>query len=109
MPPKPAKKTLLYKAFALLAIVAIVGPEIGVGYELIALIDVFGVELLVLASVTHLGYYWHIIEAKLRYFDPYFFISSPKNIEQCPALLAHAVPGFMLAMVFATSLTISTS
>ena len=84
---------------------AIAGPELGVGLELIALVDAFGIELFLLSLTASLWGYWFYFKSKLEEFDPYFFISPLKDILKCPALLAHAIPGSMSLLMFVLALT----
>ncbi len=84
---------------------AMIGPELGVGLELIALVNAFGVELFLLSLTATLWGYWNFAKSKLEEFDPYFFLSPPKDILKCPALLAHAIPGSMSLLMFVLALT----
>jgi len=83
----------------------IAGPEFGVGLELLVLVDAFGVELILLSLTASLWNYWNYLVAKLEELDPYFFISSYKDIMQCPALLAHAIPGSMALFMYVLAFT----
>lgn len=76
----------------------------GIGFELFLM-------LLEVQIVAMFGYYfqhWFKPVAKPIYkfiqrFDPYFFVPTRQSIVQHPAILAHAIPGFMvlyLALLF---------
>ena len=99
------KVTRLHKIAIILFCLAIAGPEIGVGIEMIALIDAFGIELFLFSITAHLWNYSNSVKLKLEQFDPYFFISPVKDIVRCPALLAHAIPGSMGLFMFVLALS----
>ena len=67
--------TRFHKIVVIILCLAIAGPEIGVGFELIALVDAFGVELILLSLTASLWSYWNFVKSKLEEFDPYFLIS----------------------------------
>ncbi|GJM12273.1 MAG: hypothetical protein DHS20C12_06760 [Pseudohongiella sp.] len=98
-----------HKVAIILFCLAIAGPEFGVGLELIVLVDAFGLELIILSLTASLWNQWNYVISKLEEIDPYFFISSSKDIVKCPALLAHAIPGsmslFMCVLAF-TAVTV---
>lgn len=89
----------------LCCVVVMAGPELGVGLELIALVDAFGIELFVLSLTASLWGHWYFLKSKLEEFDPYFFISPLRDILRCPALLAHAIPGSMSLLMFVLAFT----
>lgn len=94
-----------YKVATIFLCLAIAGPEFGVGLELIVLVDGFGFELILLTLTGSLWNYWNYAKSKLEEIDPYFFLSSPKDILSCPALLAHAIPGSMSLFMFLLTFT----
>jgi len=83
----------------------IAGPEFGVGLELLVLVDAFGIELIFLSLSASLWNHWNYLVAKLEQLDPYFFLSSSKDIMQCPALIAHAIPGSMALFMYVLAFT----
>ncbi|PCJ22594.1 MAG: hypothetical protein COA96_13985 [SAR86 cluster bacterium] len=97
--------TRFHKLAVIIICLVIAGPEFGIGLELIALVDVFGVELFVLSLTASLWSYWYIVKSKIEKFDSYFFISPLKDILKCPALLAHAIPGSMSLFMFVLAFT----
>jgi hypothetical protein len=97
--------TMVYKLAITFLCLAIAGPEFGVGLELIVLVDAFGLELILLTLTGSLWNYWYYAKSKLEEIDPYFFISTPKNILRCPALLAHVIPGYMSLFMFVLAFT----
>lgn len=99
------KMTIFHKIGLILLCLAIAGPEFGIGLELIVLVDAFGLELIILSLTASLWNYWDYAKSKLEEIDPYFFISSSKDIMRCPALLAHAIPGSMSLFMFVLAFT----
>jgi len=75
------------------------GPELGIGLELMVLMDALGVEFFILAMTAPLWVYGYRFKALLGRLDPYFFIASRSQLAQCPALLSHAIPFYVLFMV----------
>tara|TARA_R110002073_G_scaffold269263_1_gene432463 strand:- start:454 stop:768 length:315 start_codon:yes stop_codon:yes gene_type:complete len=97
--------TRFHKIAFIFLCLAIAGPEFGIGLELVALIDVFGIELLLFSLSAYMWSYWAFVKSKLEELDPYFFVSPLKDILKCPALLAHAIPGSMGLFMFVLALT----
>lgn len=96
---------MFYKIAVIAICLAIVGPEFGVGLELIVLVDTFGLELILFSLTAQLWSYWSYAKSKLEEIDPYFFLSPPNDILNCPALLAHAIPGSMSLLMFVLAFT----
>lgn len=99
------KLTIFHKIALIFLCLAIAGPEFGIGLELLVLVDAFGIELILLSLTATLWNYWYFVRSTLEEIDPYFFISSSKDIVKCPALLAHAIPGSMSLFMCALALT----
>jgi len=97
--------TIFHKIAVIFLCLAIAGPEFGVGLELIILVDAFGLELILLSLTASLWNQWNYIISKLEELDPYFFVSSSKDIVKCPALVAHAIPGSMSLFMSVLALT----
>ena len=97
--------TRFHKIAVIFLCLVIAGPEFGMGLELIALVDAFGVELFLVSLSAYFWSYWAFVKSKLEELDPYFFVSSLKDILKCPALLVHAIPGSMGLFMFALALT----
>jgi hypothetical protein len=103
--PRPiangCKKILHLAVIALILI--FVGPEIGIGIELIGLLDMLGVELFFVSVAFGIWMPIRIILLKIRYqlerVDPYFFVPTRRQIQECPGILAHIIPGFVLLVV----------
>ena len=85
----------VYAILVILACLLVAGPELGIAFELIALVDVLGIELLIFCFTAPLWVFWYQVKSWCFRFDPYFFMPSPEQILVCPGLLAHAVPGDM--------------
>ena len=99
------QETKFNKIAILLLCLVLAGPEFGIGLELIVLVDAFGIELFLFSLSVSLWGYWSFVKSKLEELDPYFFVSSLKDIRKCPALLAHAIPGSMGLFMFMLALT----
>ena len=97
--------TRFHKIAIIFLCLAIAGPEFGMGLELIAVVDAFGIELFLFFLSTYLRGYWIFVKSKLGKIDPYFFVSPVKDIFKCPALLAHAIPGYMGLFMFVLALS----
>jgi len=100
------KITFLHKIAIIFLCLAIAGPEYGVGLELIVLVEAFGIELILLSLTASAWNYWYFIRSKLEKIDPYFFISSSRDIMKCPALLAHAILDSMSLLMCVLALTV---
>ena len=87
----------------------IAGPQLAVGFELVALIDLFGLELFLLSFLGPLWFYWFRLEMWLGKIDKFFFIPTLEQLRQCPSLIAHAVPGYMPALLGFASITVLVS
>jgi hypothetical protein len=98
-----------YSVVVVLICLALAGPEIGIGFELIGLVDLLGIELFLFCFTAPLWFYWYRIQSWLYKSDPYFFIPSSKQILACPNLLAHAIPGHIVLLLWASSICVFTS
>ena len=81
------------------------GPEFGIGLELIALVNAFGLELFLLSITASMWSHWYFIRSKLEKLDSYFLFSPPKDILKYPALIARAIPGSMGLLVVVLGIT----
>jgi len=92
------------RVMAVLLIVAMAGPEVGLGAEMFALLDGLGAELFLLCFVVGLRLYLRILLAWVRLFleriDPYFFVPSHKQIAVCPGIVVHAIPLYVTLYLF---------
>ncbi len=74
----------------------VAGPEIGIGAEATALLDLMGAELFLLAlGGAQIILFWGRIKDFCEHIDPYFFIPTRRQIAQVPGIVAHAIPGLM--------------
>jgi len=98
--PSRRRDQLLLVAATLLVVV-IAGPEIGIGLELFALLDVIGGGLFLFCFVVGFRSYAVRVFARvlrlLEKIDPYFFVPSRQQIPKCPGIVSHAVPGYVSA------------
>ena len=91
-------KSTVFKILLMSLCLTIGGPELGIGLEMLGLLNLMGVELFVFAFSLPILYYGSMAFYKVQEFDPYYFTSPRKDLAQCPALLAHAIPFFIVAM-----------
>jgi len=94
-----------HKITLLVLCLALAGPELGLGLELIALVNAMGMELILISLTAALWGHWRYVLAKLEEIDPYFFISPMRDVVKCPGLLAHAIPGSMSLLMLVLALT----
>ena len=93
---KPTEKRRLLRALVILFIVIAAGPEMGIAFELIGMIDLVGVELFL--SLVFGGVLWRIravLTGINRFFerlDPFYFIPSRQQVVSYPGILVHAIP-----------------
>ncbi len=97
-------KRKILTVVAVTGCLVVAGPELGLGLEMIALVELLGVELFLFAFIVPLWFYWFRIQAWFYKVDPYFFIPTLKQIRICPRLLAHAIPGHMVLLLWAASI-----
>ncbi len=71
--------------------------------ELIVLLDLMGVELFLFALFTPVLFYSRILILEIQKLDPYFFISPRRDVIECPALFAHAIPFFIASLFYVAS------
>lgn len=84
----------IWKALALLIVLLIAGPELMIGMELMAIIEVVGASTFVIAYFT--GLKLLIIKIKKRYltFEKYsvLFLPTWQHFKAMPSLCLHAIP-----------------
>jgi len=89
----------LLRALVVVCILIAAGPEIGIAFELIGLVDLLGVELFL--SLVFGGLLWRLraILSGLKQFlerrDPFFFVPTRQQVAIYPPILVHAVPGLV--------------
>jgi len=91
------KRTILTLLVATLCLV-LAGPELGVGLELLGLLDLLGVELFLFCFSVPILFYWFRFENWLYRVDPYFFLPSVKQVQEYPGLVAHSIPGYVVTL-----------
>ena len=96
-------KFTISKALLIFACLAMAGPELAIGLELVVLLDLMGIELFLFAVSVPALFYCRLLMVKLQYLDPYFFFSPRRDLTDCPALLAHAIPFFIMSLFFVAS------
>jgi hypothetical protein len=92
----PARR-IFFTVVAILMCIS-VGPEIGIGLEMFALVELLGAEFFVfsfLVAVRALPV-WSLfsrLKKRLTKYNSYYFIPSRSQIANYPAILAHVLPG----------------
>jgi hypothetical protein len=91
-------RKLLLRASIPLVIVIFAGPELGIGLELFALLNLYGTELFILSLAVGVRMLpvWlvvHPIRNFAERIDPYFFVPRRSQIASCPGIVAHLMPG----------------
>ncbi len=99
------QKTKVTRSIVVFLCVVVAGQEIGLAAEWVALVDYLGVELFVFCFTAPLWFYW----CRVISLDPYFFISTWKQLKQLPSIDSHAVPGLLPILVFGLIGAISAS
>ena len=103
------RKRKAYSTIVFIACLLIAGPELGLGLELIALVDLLGVELILFCFAAPLWFYWYGIQSWLTKLDPYYFVPSPRQVLASPGILAHAIPGYLPLLFWAVSISVIAS
>ncbi len=91
-------KKIILKLSLLLVCMVLAGPELGIGLEMIGLLNLMSVEIFLLMFSVPLLYLGQAIVYRLEELDPYFFLSPRKDFLECPALIAHAIPFFIASL-----------
>lgn len=102
------KQKLLTLGVAIICLL-LVGPELGLGLELLGLLDLFGVELFLLCFAAPITFYWFRFQLWLGKIDPYFFVPSRQQVCEYPSIVAHAIPGYIGLILWFAGLTVIVS
>lgn len=99
------KKTFWKYTTVLIVFILMLNPTL---MPLGVFIDAIGLDMLLLVAelqfVAVYGYYFQTwckpvlkpIYSFIQKVDPYFFLPTKVSIQKCPAILCHAIPGFMV-------------
>jgi len=87
---------VIYRLLLIFSFLVVAGPELGLGLELLVLLDLMGIELFLFVFSVRALFYSRMLIIQVQKLDPYFFLSSRREVADCPALLAHATPFFVL-------------
>jgi len=97
----------IFKVLLILSCLVVAGPELGIGLEFLVLLDLMGAEFFLFAFSVPALFYGRILIAQVQKFieklDPYFFVSPRHDVFNCPALLAHTIPFFIMSLFFVAS------
>ena len=103
------KRNKLYAFAIVIGCVLAAGPELGIGLELLATVELLGFELFVFCFIAPLWFFLYRLESWFQRFDPYFFIPTRQQILSTPGILAHALPGSMVLLLWWASIFVFTS
>ena len=87
----------------------VAGPELGLAIELIALVNLFGLELILFCLAAPFWFHFYGFRLWLYKIDPYYFVPSMKQVSVTPGILAHAIPGYMPLLFGAVGMTLIAS
>lgn len=96
-------KSFLFKIVLAIVCLALAGPELGIALEFVVLLDLLGIELFIFAISVPIFFYSRLLVLEIQKLDPYFFISPRRDVIECPALIAHAIPFFIVCLFFVVS------
>lgn len=98
----------LFKILLLCFCLLLAGPELAIGLELFGVLNLMSLEIFLLVLSVPFLYYSQLVVFALYRVDPYFFLSPKQDIRACPALIAHAIPFFVLGLfIFINSAVLS--
>ena len=104
-------KTQLSKGFwstlATIIVLMVAGPEIMLGMELMAMVELLGASTFVLAYFYGFKLWLEKAGQSLRKFESHsvFFIPTLNTLKQMPEMILHAVPERILVMSFLAFVT----
>lgn len=96
----PGKRNFIFKITAILLVLAFAGPEMGLGLEAFALLEILGAELFFLSFIVGLRMLpISILTLPLRQLvekhNPNFFVPTVRQIRSCPGIISHPMPGLV--------------
>ena len=104
-----AKRKKFYAFAIVIGCVLVAGPELGIGLELLATVELLGIEMFVFCFIAPLWFCLYRLESWFQRIDPYFFMPTRHQILATPGILAHAVPGYMVLLLWCASIFVFTS
>jgi small-conductance mechanosensitive channel len=92
----------IWQLLAALIVFALAGPEIMLGMELMAMVELLGASTFVLMYASALKLFFAKPIAKYKHFERYsvLFIPSFSQLKQMPSLAYHLIPERSLIMCF---------
>jgi hypothetical protein len=108
LPIKPSTRDRLLRVLALVLIVLIAGPEVGLEAEAVATLNAIGADLFLASLIIglHMVPIRYVLDRLKKFverLDPYFFIPSSRQVRDCPPIIWHALP-FCILMCLALAL-----
>ena len=104
-----AKRKNFYSFVIVVGCVLIAGPELGLGLELLATVELLGLEMFVFCFIAPFWHYMYRLESWLQKIDPYLFVPSKRQVLTVPGILAHAIPGYMVLLLWCASIFVFSS
>ncbi len=97
LPMKSRTRDRLQRFLAVLLIILIAGPEVGLFMVASAALDAIGAELFITSLIVGLRMLpvWLVLawlRSLAERLDPYFLVPSPAQIRDCPPIAVHAIP-----------------
>lgn len=101
----------IWQILAMLLVMVIAGPELLLGMELMALIEVLGASTFVLMYLSGIKLLLNKAMTKFQQFEQYsiWFIPSYQSLKQMPELVLHVIPERTLMMSLASIVTLGMS
>ncbi|WP_462168797.1 hypothetical protein [Pseudoalteromonas lipolytica] len=84
----------VYKSIALVLVILLAGPELMIGYELMALVEILGPTTFVLIHLVGIKLYFYKFKQLFLRFESHsaLFLLTFKQLKTMPTLLYHILP-----------------
>ena len=97
LPMKSHTRSRLLRLLAVVLIILIAGPEIGLGMEALAALNAMGAELFITSLIVGIRMLpIRLVLTRMKRLvegiDPYFLVPSWAQIRDCPPIAVHAIP-----------------
>jgi hypothetical protein len=99
----------VWKTLAMLIVILVAGPEVMIGMELMALVELLGASTFVLLYVTGVKVIFANVVNKFKAFESYsiLFIPTLESLKQMPFLILHAIPERSTSILFIGFVTLT--
>lgn len=97
-----------WSTLAMVIVFMMAGPEIMIGMELMAMVELLGASTFVLAYFAGIQLWLHNgVKAVSKFESPsMFFIPTRKTLKEMPSMILHAIPERITVMSFLSFVTI---